>query len=204
MTLVAGIVAALVREARSEQPRLRTRGVHLLLVAILAWTAYSALFAGTLTVKDPFFALLDYLGIVPFALFWVAPAAFPGPRERRILLTTLVGVGLYLGATAFFETIGPSALVFPRYIMDPSVGIHWGRARGPFVEAAGKRALAVRVRGRRGGRDPAVAAQVASRSPRCVSVRHGRRVLRHAPDLGGRHRRHAGGDGVATGGCAPG
>jgi putative inorganic carbon (hco3(-)) transporter len=137
VTLVAGILAALIRDARSEQPRLRTRGVHLLLLAILAWTVYSALFAGTLTQKAPFFALLDYLGIVPFALFWVAPAAFPGPRERRILLTMLVGVGLYLGATAFLETIGPSALVFPRYIMDPNVGIHFGRARGPFVEAAG-------------------------------------------------------------------
>ena len=35
------------------------------------------------------------------------------------------------------ETRGPaSALVFPRYIVDPSVGLHFGRARGPFVEAA--------------------------------------------------------------------
>ena len=40
LTLVAGILAALIRDARSEQPRLRTRGVHLLLLAILAWTVY--------------------------------------------------------------------------------------------------------------------------------------------------------------------
>ena len=137
LTLVAGILAVLVREFRSDEPRLRTRGVHLVLAAILMVTALSALFTGTLAKKDPFFAYVDYLGVVPFALFWVAPAAFPGPRERRILLTTLVGVGIYLGATAFLETVGPTALVFPRYIMDPSVGIHWGRARGPFVEAAG-------------------------------------------------------------------
>jgi O-antigen ligase len=42
-------------------------------------------------------------------------------------------IGLYLGATAFFEMIGPKALVYPRYILDPNVGIQFGRARGPFV-----------------------------------------------------------------------
>jgi putative inorganic carbon (hco3(-)) transporter len=71
------------------------------------------------------------------ALFLLAPAAFPGPRERGLLLATLVGVGIYLGLTALWETIGAEALIVPAYIADPSVGIHYGRARGPFVEAAG-------------------------------------------------------------------
>jgi putative inorganic carbon (hco3(-)) transporter len=31
---------------------------------------------------------------------------------------------------------GLTAFVFPKYINNPDVGIHWGRARGPFVEAA--------------------------------------------------------------------
>jgi O-antigen ligase len=35
-----------------------------------------------------------------------------------------------------FEEIGPSALIFPAYIDDPSVGTHYDRARGPFTEAA--------------------------------------------------------------------
>ena len=46
-------------------------------------------------------------------------------------------VGLYLGLTALLETVGPKSLIFPSYIDDPAVGIHYGRARGPFVEAAG-------------------------------------------------------------------
>jgi putative inorganic carbon (HCO3(-)) transporter len=137
VVLVAGIAATIVHELRSDAPRLRVRGLHLVLLGLLVYAGTSALFARTLTSNEPFFALLDYLGVIPFALFFVAPAAFPTPRERGMLLRTLVVVGLYLGVTAIFETVGPRSLVFPRYIMDPGVGIHFGRARGPFVEAAG-------------------------------------------------------------------
>jgi O-antigen ligase len=44
-------------------------------------------------------------------------------------------IGAYLACTAIaehYERLWP--LVFPRYILDPSVGIHWGRSRGPFVD----------------------------------------------------------------------
>jgi O-antigen ligase len=44
-------------------------------------------------------------------------------------------MGIYLGFTGIFEILGPHALVFPRYINNPHLGIHWGRARGPFLEA---------------------------------------------------------------------
>jgi putative inorganic carbon (hco3(-)) transporter len=136
LVLVAGIGAVLVRELRSGRPRLRTEGVHIALAVLTAWVVASAAWANTLASSGPFFSMLDNLGIIPFLLFWIAPAAFPSERERRILLGTLVGLGVYLGATAVLETVGPTALVYPRYIMDPTVGIHFGRARGPFVEAA--------------------------------------------------------------------
>jgi putative inorganic carbon (hco3(-)) transporter len=135
--IVTGIAAALVRELRAEQPRVRVTWLHICLALLLAYAGLNAVYAGTLTGDEPFFGLLDYLGVIPFALFLLAPAAFPGPQERVLLLGTLVGVGLYLGITAVLETTGPSALVLPGYIADPSVGIHYGRARGPFVEAAG-------------------------------------------------------------------
>src|SRR6185295_18791280 len=35
------------------------------------------------------------------------------------------------------EVAGLSALVVPRYISNPALGIHFGRARGPFLEAVG-------------------------------------------------------------------
>jgi O-antigen ligase len=56
-----------------------------------------------------------------------------------VLLAGLVGAGAYCALTTFFEGIGLHALVFPRFILDPSVGFHlkFGetRARGPFLDA---------------------------------------------------------------------
>lgn len=52
------------------------------------------------------------------------------------LFFMLIMIGLYLGLTGVFEHYEISALVFPSYIMDPGMGIHFGRARGPFVQAA--------------------------------------------------------------------
>ena len=116
-------------------PRLRWKTIHGLLLAITAIGVVSAAAASTLTTTKGFYSLLDRLGILPFALFCLAPIYFRTERQRRILLAGLIGLGAYLGLTASFEGLGINALVFPRYITDPAVGIHFGRARGPFVEA---------------------------------------------------------------------
>ncbi|MDA0139645.1 O-antigen ligase family protein [Solirubrobacter deserti] len=136
VVIVAGVLAVVVRELRSPTARLRVRGIDLWLAGILLIAAVSAYFAGTWRQNGPFFALVDNLGVVPFLLFWVAPAAFGTPRERRLLLCVLTGVGAYLGITALAETLNWNWAIFPRYILDPTVGLHYGRARGPFAEAA--------------------------------------------------------------------
>jgi putative inorganic carbon (hco3(-)) transporter len=137
VVLVIGILAAVLRDLRAPQRRLQVWRIHLVLAAIAGYAIVSALFDHQLTVNESFFGLVDYLGLIPFALFFVAPAAFPGPAERRILIGSLTVVGLYLGVTSILEITGPHALVLPPYINNPNIGIHWGRARGPFVEAAG-------------------------------------------------------------------
>ena len=106
-----------------------------LLCVVVTAAVLSALWAGTLTDHEPQFALLDRLGIVPFLAFMLAPRLFRTDRERDVLLVVLVGLGLYLGLTAVLEGIGADALVFPRYITDPHLGLHAERARGPFLEA---------------------------------------------------------------------
>lgn len=113
----------------------RLTSAHWVLVGAAAWALASAARAGTLTQSAGLFGLLDRFGFVPFAMFFVAPLAFATERQRSILLGTLVALGAYLGLTALFESIALHALVFPGYINDPTVGIHFGRARGPFVEA---------------------------------------------------------------------
>jgi O-antigen ligase len=120
--------------AARDLPRFRFRPIHALLVVALAWAVVSAAAAGTLGRGNSIFILLDRF-TVPFLVFALAPLAFRSPRHRAGLLTALVAFGGYLGLTAIFEGIGPHALVFPRYILDPSYGYHAARARGPFVEA---------------------------------------------------------------------
>jgi O-antigen ligase len=46
-----------------------------------------------------------------------------------------VATGAYLSLTALLEKLKLTELVVPSYIGDPGVGTHWGRSRGPFVEA---------------------------------------------------------------------
>jgi putative inorganic carbon (hco3(-)) transporter len=114
------------------RPRLQVRGVHLLLALTVLYATASAVAAGTLGTKAGVFDLLDQLGAIPFLMLLVAPVIFSGPRERGMLLATFVGLGAYLGITAWFEAIGPHALVFPRYIVARDAAGPFGQAGGPF------------------------------------------------------------------------
>ena len=116
--------------------RLALRLVHVLLVGSMVWGVLSAISVGTLEGRG-LFALVDRYGFIPFALFVLAPALFPDAASRRFLARAFTVFGLYLGLTALAETLGLSVFVWPGYIADWEVGIHYGRARGPFVEAAG-------------------------------------------------------------------
>ena len=102
-----------------------------IMVGVTAWSAWSV---GTLTTTVGFYQLLDTL-IVPYLGIVLGPLIFSTPARRDLLLRLLVVIGLYLGLTAIFEIFGPRQLVFPRYIVDPNVGLQFGRARGPFVES---------------------------------------------------------------------
>jgi O-antigen ligase len=106
------------------------------LLAAGLYAVGSAVVVGTVDQHDPLYALLDRYGLISFALFVIAPVAFATDRQRSHLLVGLVLVGAYLGVTALLEEVNLNALIFPQYITDPGVGTHFGRARGPFVEAA--------------------------------------------------------------------
>ena len=137
LLIVTGIVSALARARLRDRDALRTRPIDWLLVAVATYGIVSAVLAGTLD-DDPLarFALIDRYSLFGFVIFFAAPLAFAEERDRRILMATLTVTGAYLGLTALFETIDVDALVLPDYISDPAVGRHFGRARGPFAEAA--------------------------------------------------------------------
>jgi putative inorganic carbon (hco3(-)) transporter len=136
LLLAGGIAAVLLRAPPvADRPRLQISGAHLVLALAVIYGLASAFLAGTLLHRDPFFKLVDAFGIMPFLLFLVAPVAFRTPRQRHVLLVTLVVLGAYLALTVVFETARLNAFVFPKYILDPSYGIHVHRGRGPFVDA---------------------------------------------------------------------
>jgi O-antigen ligase len=136
LLLVAGIAAVLFRAPPiRDRARISFRPVHWAMVVTLLWMAGSGMAADTLSNRSELFQILERVGVLPFALFLVAPVVFDSERHRRILLTTLVGMGGYLGFTALMETLRLKPLVFPSFINDPAIGFHADRARGPFLEA---------------------------------------------------------------------
>jgi putative inorganic carbon (HCO3(-)) transporter len=125
----------LAREWRHRDGRLQTRPVDWLLALAAFYAVMSGVLAGSLDESHPRFLLLDRFGLLPFMVFFVAPFAFRTERDRRVLLGALVVMGLYLGLDALLETTGPRSVLVPGYINDPLQGIHFDRARGPFLEA---------------------------------------------------------------------
>jgi O-antigen ligase len=136
LLLAGGILALLLRAppVRHRQ-RLEISPTHWLLALAVAYAVVSAAVVGTLSNRESFFKIVDAFGIMPFLLFLVAPLAFRTSRQRTILVATFVLLGAYLGLTTLFEIANVDALVYPKYILNPNVGIHVGRGRGPFVDA---------------------------------------------------------------------
>lgn len=138
LALVLAIASLILKGSRAvSNRRLVVRPLHLVMLSALAWTAASAVLVGTLFQHLGFYAYLDRFGLVPFALFFLAPYFFGSSRHRNMLLGAGLGIGLYLGLTGIEEGLHLYGLLFPRYIANPNVGIHWGRARGPLLEATG-------------------------------------------------------------------
>jgi putative inorganic carbon (hco3(-)) transporter len=72
---------------------------------------------------------------LPFALFLLAGHVFETSSSLRQLEIFSLCVLSYLSLIAIFFLIGAKDLIFPRYILDESFGIHADRARGPFLQA---------------------------------------------------------------------
>ncbi|BEP13599.1 hypothetical protein acdb102_19100 [Acidothermaceae bacterium B102] len=133
--LEAAAVLLLLLDPRAlRERRVRFQPLFVACAAMVGVAAWSGWAVGTLTTSLGFYQLLDTL-IVPYLGIVLGPLIFSTPARRDLLLRLLVAIGLYLSLTAIFEMLGPHQLVFPRYILDPNVGLQYGRARGPFVES---------------------------------------------------------------------
>jgi O-antigen ligase len=71
--------------------------------------------------------------LMPMVVYWIVRQS---PIDQRAVVTTYVVLalaGIYLAVTALAEVTKQWWLVYPSYIADPQLGIHFGRARGPML-----------------------------------------------------------------------
>ncbi len=73
--------------------------------------------------------------IVPFTLFHLAIVVFRRAGEQRHFRIFVTLALAYLVFTAIAFLLGARSLIFPRFILDESLGFHPDRARGPFLQA---------------------------------------------------------------------
>lgn len=72
---------------------------------------------------------------VPFALYFVVRSSKLDLAGLRWGFWIMTLMGAYLSCTAVFEVAKLWSLVFPKFIADPALGIHFGRARGPMLQS---------------------------------------------------------------------
>lgn len=73
--------------------------------------------------------------IVPFTLFHLAGIVFRDERRLRQFEIFALVVLAYLCFTSIAFLVDAKSLIFPRFILDESLGYHADRARGPLLQA---------------------------------------------------------------------
>jgi len=107
-------------------------GLSLPMLGLLALAVLRAL-------REPFdaqiWSIIASKYIVPFALFHIAVLVFRGASQRRHFEVFVVCALAYLVFIAIAFLVDARSLIFPRFILDESLGFHPDRARGPFLQA---------------------------------------------------------------------
>src|SRR6266850_894167 len=77
------------------------------------------------------------LSFLPTVSYFVARRLQYTRAMLKEILLFLAALGVYLSFTSVCEHYEATSLVFPKYILDPTVGIQFGRSRGPFLDTIG-------------------------------------------------------------------
>ncbi len=137
--LLVALLGALAYQWRRGDFAIRAMtGCDWLLAALLIVLTVSTVFSGHPEVTDGVTSKWGRL----FASFLLPVVLYTAVRQFSItrhnwthLLVILVTMGVYLVFTAICEAGHLWSFVFPRYIADPTLGIHFGRARGPELNS---------------------------------------------------------------------
>jgi len=115
-------------------------GQRLLVLERATWPMLGlTLLAVTSVIGEPFdcqtWSLLAAKFVVPFALFHLAALVFREERRLEHFELFALVVLAYLCFTSIAFMVGAKSLIFPRFILDESLGYHADRARGPLLQA---------------------------------------------------------------------
>ena len=137
--VIVGLSAAYIvqRALRRTDPK-TLETIDKLLLALLAVLTFSTLthdwHVGPGCDAPPLWRLATGF-MMPGIIYWIARQSWLIERRVTLVHGALACFGVYLAATGLAEVTHQWWLVFPKYIADPAVGLHFGRARGPMVQA---------------------------------------------------------------------
>lgn len=134
LLLFAGLAIAAYRAVKHKRMWQPT-AVSYVMVTFLGWVLLSMAWSGSLSSSLALFSWLDAVGLIPFAVYLLAPIVYSTPERRRVLLGGLTLLGAYLGLIALLEGLRMYQWVWPQYIYRPDSS-HFGRAGGPAGQVA--------------------------------------------------------------------
>ena len=111
-------------------PGLGKVGCYMLLFTLICTVSSFVLGAGS----HVLYYLFDFI-YNPFTIFVLAKSIPHSHKKLESLSFAFLAVGAYLAINGAFEHFGPHTLVWPKYILDPHVGIQFERTRGSFASS---------------------------------------------------------------------
>lgn len=119
------------------QPKQMTT-VDWLFIAFIGWISistfshdYTRQFG---TMAMPLWKLIGGF-LMPASVYWIGRQSRLDERTVRGAYLGLALFGIYLAFTGIMEVMHQWTFVFPTYISNPNIGIHFGRARGPMLSS---------------------------------------------------------------------
>ena len=121
----------------SQETRVPLNKVELCMLWLFLYTLASCILFGGINAANNrhISSLVNFTGISAI-LFAIARRLTFDKQSLFLLMRFFQILGLYLGVTGILEHFHVDSLIFPKYILDPHIGLHVGRSRGPFGNAA--------------------------------------------------------------------
>ncbi len=112
--------------------------IEWLFVVFCILSLISMVKGGTLYNKEKGLVLRNILNafVIPFSILFITKNVIGDINKAKKLIIFFIIIGIYLAVIGIFEHYQFYSLIFPKYIADINYGIHLGRARGPFGNAA--------------------------------------------------------------------